>query len=463
MRTTKHGANMGVLILMSLALVIAANYLGYRFNKSIDVTEEKLNSLSDQTVRQLKALKSDLVFTVFYAGAAEKDQRQQIRDDLSLYTEESPKVKVRFINLYENPGLAADYLKDKRVPFALYVDYSGRRILIDGPYSESSVTSGIIKATRESQKTIYFTTGHGEPNIDGEGGLTLLRKGLEDMSFKVANLNLAMGENMPKGDSFVAIIGPKTAFLDVELERLRDFVKQGGHLLLAIDPGQKHNLANLTKSFGVEFKNNYILTEQLQRYGIMTMGNSYDPNSEITRNFSSDPTFVTAFEQASEIARASDAPASYTFHELVKTEERSVAFNDVHQKVVESDAKRRLLGVQVDVPVENIAATTTDKDGKVHDTPSTKPPSKAEVAIFGDSDFFGDKMIGQLRNRDLAYNIFAGLANEAELTGIRQKMPKGSTLILTQNYLYGVVAAGVSVPVLLLVLAGFFWYRRKNL
>src|SRR5690606_13084882 len=56
MRTTKHGANMGVLILMSLALVVASNYLGYRFNRTLDVTEEKLNSLSDQTMSVLEKL-----------------------------------------------------------------------------------------------------------------------------------------------------------------------------------------------------------------------------------------------------------------------------------------------------------------------------------------------------------------------------------------------------------------------
>src|ERR1700689_2294399 len=46
MRTTKHGMNMGALIGLCLVLIVALNYLGTRFDKSFDMTKEKLNTLS---------------------------------------------------------------------------------------------------------------------------------------------------------------------------------------------------------------------------------------------------------------------------------------------------------------------------------------------------------------------------------------------------------------------------------
>lgn len=460
MRTTKHGANMGLLIIMSLALVVAANYLGYRFNKTFDLSEEKINSLSQQTQQVLKGLKEDLTFTVLYTPEY-NSFRQQMRNDLGLYVDQSAKVKLRFVNSYENPGLAMEYLKDRGTKTAVFAEYRGRKIMVETPYNETNVSTAIVKATRETEKTIYFTTGHGEPNIDGQDGLTVLREGIERMSFKVANLNLAMGDNMPTGDAVIAIIGPKTAFMDIEIQRLRDFVNQGGRLLIAIDPGQSHNLANLTRTFGVEFKNNFLLSLQLRNNGLIVAAPTFDRNSEITRSFPEGAS-VAAFIEASELARTNEAPSEWTFYELVKTEPRSVAFFNPNAKTIESDQKARLVGVQVDIPLKK-NKVTEDKDGKVTESPSENPRSKAMVAVFGDSDFFTDRAINTWTNRDLAFNVFATLGREPELAGIRPAQMKSHSFLLTRNYFYGIVAGSVVVPLVLLGFAGFFWYRRRNL
>src|SRR5690348_13781902 len=49
LKTTKHGMNMGVLILLTLAGLVCINYFGAHYNKTFDLTAEKLYSLSDQT------------------------------------------------------------------------------------------------------------------------------------------------------------------------------------------------------------------------------------------------------------------------------------------------------------------------------------------------------------------------------------------------------------------------------
>src|SRR6185312_9135177 len=49
MRTTKHGMNMGLSILIVIVLLVCVNYLAALHGKSWDVTQEKLNSLSDES------------------------------------------------------------------------------------------------------------------------------------------------------------------------------------------------------------------------------------------------------------------------------------------------------------------------------------------------------------------------------------------------------------------------------
>lgn len=458
MRTTKHGMNMGALIMIAFGLIVAVNYLSVRFNKTWDVTEERLNSLSDQSMRVLSDLKDDVVFTVLYGGADDTEERANAKVTLSIYTASSKRIRVRFVNFYENIQEAKKYFKEgDKAHFMVVAEQGDRRSTIDDNFSESSITAGIMKVSRKEQRTIYFTTGHGEADIDTEGasGLQAVRTGLEEMSFKVAKLSLATGDKLPTGDGVVAIVGPRTPFLETELDALRAFIRQGGRLLIAVDPGMRHGLANLTKSFGIEFLNNYILTEQLKQVGIATIGAQYDRVSDITRRFSVG--FFTLFFDASELAHAPGVPSDWLYRDLVQTEAQSLTTNDPGKGIVSGQGKPRVVGIEVEMPIEAGHVTDTNDKKVIPEKP------KSKVIVFGDSDFLTGKAIHQMGNRDLALNIFADMGREPELVGIRPKQPKGSSLIMTRNSQVAILVTGIGLPFILLFMGGFFWFRRRNL
>ncbi len=75
MRTTKHGMSMGLTIVLAVVSLVCINFLANRHNKTWDVTQEKLNSLSDQSVKVAKSLQSDLEVKVFYKGGAAQEER----------------------------------------------------------------------------------------------------------------------------------------------------------------------------------------------------------------------------------------------------------------------------------------------------------------------------------------------------------------------------------------------------
>ncbi len=82
--------------------------------------------------------------------------------------------------------------------------------------------------------------------------------------------------------------------------------------------------------------------------------------------------------------------------------------------------------------------------------------------IFGDSDFVSNKSIAQGLNRDLALNSFSFLAQEDDLISIRPKQPKGTQLMMTKYTQLGLVGAGVGLPLILLILGGVVWFRRRG-
>ncbi|MDP7384590.1 MAG: hypothetical protein QF593_01000, partial [Nitrospinota bacterium] len=84
-RSTRYGANMAIMIVVAFAIAIIVETLSYSHYKQFDVTGDRLNSLSAQTVQILKGLaKGDkkVQVTAFVRDSA----RKGYQDLLDLYT-----------------------------------------------------------------------------------------------------------------------------------------------------------------------------------------------------------------------------------------------------------------------------------------------------------------------------------------------------------------------------------------
>ena len=64
-RQTKYGAYVTVYILVIVAVLAAVNFLANRYDKSYDSTANKQFSLSDQTIKLVKNLKTDVKLYYF--------------------------------------------------------------------------------------------------------------------------------------------------------------------------------------------------------------------------------------------------------------------------------------------------------------------------------------------------------------------------------------------------------------
>ncbi len=158
-RQTKYAAYAAIYIVAILAIVSTANILADRYNKSYDATANKRYSLSDQTVKIVKQLKQDATITYF-------DQPRgfaHAKDQLELYSNLSPKVHVKYVD--------AD--KDVMVTRAAGVKRPGTAIVQIGDkkeeaksVTEEGITGAFIRDLKTTTRTVCFTTGSGEHQID---------------------------------------------------------------------------------------------------------------------------------------------------------------------------------------------------------------------------------------------------------------------------------------------------------
>ena len=450
MRTTKHGMNMGLVIVLMLLGVVCVNYLAIRHNKTWDLTHERMNSLSDQSTKLLDGLKQDLKIKLFYRGSQSAEGKQAAQGTFNLFKEYSSKVRVSNINALVDEEEAITYLKDqpdvRTAPTMAFVEFGDKRIRIEEPIDESHVTSAIIRATRTGDTTVYFVKGHGERDLTGANdvGVSEFANALKDASFKTETLNLVEKKQVPADAAVVAILGPTNAYLDDEIEALRAYAKAGGHLFVALDPGQHQNLANLTKPLGVEYLNNYVLSPRVQLKGggpATIIGGTFDPYSPITSNFPPGSSFGV-FPITSELKIAADKPEGLETHELVKTESDTISVVDPRKIKEAPEGHSSLIGV----------AVTGKGDGD----------KKYELVVFGDSDFLTNRALYMGVNRDLGLNAFAQLANQKDLISIKPKQPAGTSLLLTPVAMWTIVLLTLLIPFILLVTSLVIWLRRRG-
>src|SRR5260370_10547662 len=194
-RQTQYTAYAGVYILGVLAVLVAANFLANRYDKSYDSTANKQFMLSDQTIKVVKGLKSDVQLTYF---GAQTDFRGA-RDTLDRYASLSSKLHVTYIDPERKPQVAkaAGFRSDS----ALIVD-SGTRRESAKSLSEEELTGALIRSLKSDERTVCMLSAAGEHSIDetDASGYSLFKQILERDNYKVRTETLrppAASDNKP--------------------------------------------------------------------------------------------------------------------------------------------------------------------------------------------------------------------------------------------------------------------------
>lgn len=448
MKTTKHGMNMGALIGLVLVVLIVANFLSVRHYKVWDLSGNQLNTLSDQSVKLLKNLDSDLLVRFFYKKGVEgnEENRKSFRELIKKYQDQSPNVKLEFVEVNERPDLAEEYGVTKGSG-VIFLDYKGRRNRVE-KIDEQEVTSALVKVSREKDKNIYFVVGHGEGDLEDAkeaNGLNALKQMIENNRYTVKTLATNLNAKIPEDADAVLVVGPTQKFMDYEIQGLEEYLKRGGSLFLALKPKQTQGLEVLLNRVGLEPMNNYVLNlvETPSGKGIQkgqTLGTVFSSTNDITKVFGRNE--ATIFRNPMSFKRAT-APEKVSVDDLVKAPESSMSFPSLDIKTEGPQGAYTLMAM----------AKGTYPGGQ----------KDFELIAAGDSDFLGNQLLYQSLNRDLVLNSLASLVKEQNLISVAPKEAQVTKLNMTgsQFYLFLFLFV-IPVPVLLLGTSVTLWVRRRH-
>jgi len=474
-RQMKYGANTAVLVVVVIAILGSVNYLVSRHTKRWDLTKNQRYSLSDQTRKVLAGLKEDVKVTYFQRAVESAAGKDRMRE----YETASPRVKVEFVDPVASPTRAMAY--EVRGPWPiLVVERGGKREKVSND-SEQDVTNALIKITRDTKKTVCFVEGEGERDIDdgADGGFSAVKSALGKSQYETKKVLLARESSVPAECTVMVVAGPQHDLLPTEVDALRRSAKGGGKVLVMADPELKTatpNLDALAKEWNVELGKDIVVdvspASQIFGTGPLTPIAASYPFHEITKDFR----VMTAFHTARSAEAGKGTVEGVSTQTIVQTAPASWAETDLTLKEpIEMNEGKDRKGPIALGAVATIKASPAPSPSPGSPSPATSPspsaspadappsPPEGRVAVFGDSDFASNALLGFQGNQDFFLNTVAWLAQDADLISIRPKEPEDQRMFLTRQQQQNVlIVALLLIPGAFVVLGISAWWKRRG-
>ncbi len=265
-RRWKIGLDVVVRTALVLAVVVMANYLGARFFGRFYLSSQTRVKLSSQTLDILKSFTNHIDVTLYYdrqdnfyptivallneyrsanprisvktvdyvrdAGEAQKIKEQyglNAPTDKNLIIFDAGDKRVKIAN-----GDALTEVKLEQVPNPKEREFRRQPVAFMG---EQMFTSMLLAVTSAKPFQAYFLQGHGEPSLTDSGNFGYLKFGsiLAQNYVTNADLELNGDRGVPMDCNLLIIVAPTTPLSDPELQKIGEYLKQGGRLLALFD------------------------------------------------------------------------------------------------------------------------------------------------------------------------------------------------------------------------------------
>ena len=466
LRDSKQVRYGGYALLTSLGMVavmVLVNLVVDQFQLEVDLTQNRLFSLSDQTFQVLDNLDSDV--TVYQIGTTGREN-PLIDSVLERYAKRSSHIKLATLDPERNPGLATKYEEEGQVrPGGLVVD-AGDRFRMISQFDifnvnmqtrqatslslEQELTAALLYVTTGDLPKVYLLEGHGEQSMFqlGISGLSV-RDLLENDNYAVDTLDLVSRETVPDDADVLLVVAPAQDLTAAESGRLESWMRDGGRVVFALQAARRSelpNLAELLAGFGVRVVNGIIVEEagrhtpDSQVFLVPEM-----TSHEIVAPMRSDRLF-TVMPAAGPIEELETKRRTLTVESFLNTSAGSFLRTDFDIQSVEQQE-----GEPNGPFAVGVAITDNDLDGYV----------KSRVVVYSSAMFLSQPYQA---NYDMLLNSLSWARSREESISIRAKSLRTFPLRITR--LAALIISGVAVLIIPLGVLGAglaVWLRRRHL
>ena len=450
-RQTQYAAYAVFYILVVITIVIVANVLGDRYNKSYDATANKRYSLSEQTAKIVKGLKQDATITYFNSSTHFREGK----DLLDEYKNLSPKVKVEYVDPDKDPQAARE--AGIRNMGAAVVEVGAKHEEAKS-MTEEGITGAFIRDLKSTTRTICFASSSGEHQIDDSDreGFSRLKEALASDNYRTQSVDLLQKADVPVNCTVLVVGGPTRNYEQPEVDAIKKYVESGGRGFFMLSPplriarfqiADNDALAGLLEGWGVTLGKELVLDQNPigQMVGL-------GPEVALVSSYGSQPI-------VNEIKRtATGFPVSRPI-EIKNTDRTTVEKLFDSSSTAVATATLNSARIDMNDPKNKKGPLTLGVAGTYN---TGKAGSQGRFVVVGSGDWADNRYFNFNGNSDLALNAVNWLASDEDLISIRPKAPENRSVTMTQHQLNAVMVTVQFVLPLIVIVAGVgVWWKRR--
>lgn len=484
----KRGSLATLMSVVFLAVIVVLNIvvslLSDRFpSMNVDLTAQKLNSLSDQALEVAKNVNEET--TLYLIGTEDAYRKDQLYTSYGLkysqvanlaekLQEASSKIKVQFVDPDTNPEFLGQYTAESLTSGKVLVKTEKRyKVLgvsdmfsIDqgstGAYNsysmvDSALASALEVVNMDKVPVVTVLTGHEE--LLSSDYLSTFQELMEVQNFSVQEVDF-MTEEIPEDTQILMIPTPTTDYTEEELQKLRDYLndettEEDLAVLVTCHPtqGTLPKLAGFLEEWGVQVQPGVVAESDSSRVAVANA-------SYILVNASED---VLSDHSYDRLVAPSSSPLTLAFD----------ANNDISTRALWNTAASAYV-VTEDTTQEETESPETAQ--QIVATMSTKVVQQdsgtvnRNLIVFGSSYAFTDTFLGTtaFSDRDYVTDLlkYATGTDGTSVTVATEKV-QTNTLDVTASRstatFLGLGVFTVGLPVLILAAGLVIFLKRRHL
>lgn len=246
-----------------LALLIVVNLFVSALPTSMtkyDISSTKLYSITSNTKVVVNALEEDVTIYWIVQAGQEDDvienllgKYESLSDHITV-VKRNPDVYPTFAEQYTDEEVPNNSLVVESGDRYRYISYNDIYLSDTNMYSysystsfdgEGAITSAIDYVVTEDLPQLYVLEGHGEAELP-----STFSDQLEKENYEVNTLSLLTVDQIPEEADCVLIYAPSTDLSEEEVNMLRDYVADGGKLMVSAGTTENGSLPNLYSLLG---------------------------------------------------------------------------------------------------------------------------------------------------------------------------------------------------------------------
>lgn len=401
-RQARYGSNSLVMIVAFLGILIVGNVLAFQNPLPVsDLTEDDVNTLSSELLAAIKQLPEKVTATGFFAQNSAQSADQLLSN---IKANSNGKFDYTFVNPDLDPQRARE----------AGITGDGKILLQMGEYSEivsfaseDELLRGFLRLLNPDSSAIYFLTGHGEKDTEygsGDAAMTRALSTLETKNYTVKKLNLLVDNKVPEDASVIVVAGPIQPISENEVNLIKDFLTNGGSLIVMQDPSVLTEYGDATdllaemmaQDWGIVFNDDIIIDLQSAQ-PTTAVAAYYDSTHAITVNMNN----LAAYFPFTRSLTIGNTPEDVIATPIVQTSERSWGETDFDS--LSQGGQVSLDETEVVGPLTlAVAAENTTTNGRVVAFGTSLLAEDQNFDAYGSGDMFVNSVDWSAEQEDLA-------------------------------------------------------------